>query len=86
MYIYVRYVKRSLAAIGGRFHGQVNPTRLSVICTVCDCQSQRLHWTTVSVLVDSKGNNQVSSVSLLILSFTELLLQAYEKQCGILLS
>ena len=44
---------------------------------------QRIHWNTVSVLLDSKVNKKDI---LLILSFTVLLLQAYEEQCGILLS
>ena len=30
----VRYLRRSLAAVGGRFHGLVNPTRSSGIRTV----------------------------------------------------
>ena len=34
MHIYVRYVRRSLASVGRRFHGQVNPTWLSSICTL----------------------------------------------------
>ena len=85
MYMYARYVRGRFTAVGGCSHGQVNPIRSSDIRTghcVCDCPNESTGvWTTVSVLVDSKGNNKDS---LLILSFPVLLLQAYEEQCGIL--
>ena len=32
--MYVRYVRSSLATVGGRFHGYANPTRSSGILTV----------------------------------------------------
>ena len=55
----------------------VNPTQLSGIRTVFVIQFQQIHWTNVSVLVDSKGDKKDSS---LIRSFPVLLLQPYEEQ------
>ncbi len=49
--------------------GQSNMTVWHPHC-VCDCQFQRIHWTTVSILVDSKDKKDRS----LILSFPVLLL------------
>ena len=39
--------------------GQSNPVVWHPHC-VCDCQFQRIHWTTVSVLVESKGNKKTA--------------------------
>ena len=57
----------------------IQPGRLA--SALCLWLPQRIHWTTLSVLVDSMGKR-----SLLILSFPVLLQEAYEGQCGILLS
>ena len=77
----VRYV-RSLAAVGGRFHGQVNPTRSSGICTV----SVTVPTNPLDHCFSSGRFKEKQKDSLLILSFPVLLLQPYEKRCGILLS
>ena len=73
VYVYV-------CKIGEEKFGSIQSGRLA--SALCLSLSQRINWTTVSVLVDSKGNKK----SLLVLSFNVLLLQAYEEQCDILLS
>ena len=50
--MYVGYMKRGLAAVGS--------LASSLIQSLCLWLFQRIHWTTVSVLVDSKGNKKTA--------------------------
>ena len=75
-------MRSCLAGGGGHFHGWVNPTRSSGIRTV----SVTVPTNQLDYCFSSGRFKGLQKDSLLILSFTELLLQAYEEQCGILLS
>ena len=73
-------MRRSLAGGAGRIHGWVNPTRSPGIRTVSVPTNQ------LDYSFSSGRFKGYQKDSLLILSFTVLLLQAFEEQCGILLS